>query len=59
MFLNGYRSGFADDPFLREYGITGMAKAIQPSYAYPYRKCREKDTEPSSASDIEDTLKKG
>ncbi len=58
MFLNGYnvfyRSGFANDPFLREYGITGMAKEIQPSYAYP--KCIKTDAKPTAVSDLNKTL---
>lgn len=56
MFLIGqnvfYGGGFAGLAYLEHCG-TGMAKTVEHSYAY--QKCREKDTKPSSASDINNT----
>ena len=56
MFLIGqnvfYRSNFAGLAYL-DHCSAGMAKAIEHSFAY--RKCREKDTKPSSVSDLKVT----
>ena len=47
-----YGSGCAGLDYL-QYCSTGAAKTVEHSYAY--RKCREKATKPSSASDLKVT----